>query len=85
MGLPTLFQQCQPGCGAPHFSQGFKMQIPNHLVRDMKRERNFEKNVRNKEREALCKAVANSLVQQALARKQMDELKAALPGVRVIY
>ena len=28
------------------------MQIPNHLVRDMKRERNFEKNVRNKEREA---------------------------------
>ena len=58
------------------------MQIPNHLVRDMKRERNFEKNVRNKEREALCKAVANSLVQQALARKQMDELTAALKGLK---
>ena len=58
------------------------MQIPNHLVRDMKRERNFEKNVRNKEREALYKAVANSLVQQALARKQMDKLKAALKGLK---
>ena len=58
------------------------MQIPAHLVRDMKRERNFEKNVLNKEGEALCKAVANSLVQQALARKQMDELKAALKGLK---
>ena len=58
------------------------MQIPNHLVRDMKRERNFEKNVRNKEREALCKAVANSAVQKALAAKQLDQLKAALKGMK---
>ena len=58
------------------------MQIPNHLVRDMKRERNFEKNVRNKEREALCKAVANSAVQQALAAKQLNQLAAALKGMK---
>ena len=58
------------------------MQIPNHLVRDMKRERNFEKNVRNKEREALCKAVANSLVQQALAAKQLNQLAAALKRMK---
>ena len=58
------------------------MQIPDHLVRDMKRERNFEKNLRNKEREALCKAVANSAVQKALAAKQLDQLKAALKGMK---
>ena len=58
------------------------MSIPADILRDMERERNFEKNLRNKEREALCKAVANSLVQQALARKQMDELKAALKGMK---
>ena len=52
------------------------------MLRDMERERNFEKNLRNKEREALCKAVANSAVQQALAAKQLQKLAAALKGMK---
>ena len=58
------------------------MPIPENILRDMERERNFEKNLRNKEREALCKAVANSAVQQALAAKQLQKLAAALKGMK---
>ena len=58
------------------------MSIPANILRDMERERNFEKNLRNKERDALCRAVANSEVQKALASKQLDQLKAALKGVK---
>ena len=68
------------------------MSIPANILRDMERERAFEKSPRllrafeknqhNKEREALCKAVANSAVQQALAAKQLDQLKIALKGVK---
>jgi len=47
-----------------------------------KRKMSFEKSARLKEREALIRAVAISKVQQALARKQMDELKAALKGLK---
>ena len=82
MGSPTLFQQCQPGCGAPHFLPRKQMSIPADILRDMERERNFEKNLRNKEREALCKAVANSAVQKALGAKQLDQLKIALKGMK---
>tara|TARA_B100000809_G_C14839519_1_gene424159 strand:- start:486 stop:632 length:147 start_codon:yes stop_codon:yes gene_type:complete len=48
----------------------------------MARERAFEKNQRNRERDALCKAVANSAVQQALAAKQLDQLAAALKRMK---
>jgi hypothetical protein len=58
------------------------MSIPADMLRDIERERNFEKNERNKEREALCRAVANSAVQKALAAKQLDQLAAALKGMK---
>jgi hypothetical protein len=58
------------------------MSIPADMLRDMERERNFEKNLRNKEREALCRAIANSAVQKALAAKQLDQLAAALKGMK---
>ena len=58
------------------------MSIPTDMLNDMKRERAFEKNERNKEREALCRAVANSAVQKALAAKQLDQLAAALKGMK---
>ena len=58
------------------------MSIPADILRDMKRERAFEKNQRNRERDALCKAVANSAVQQALATKQLDQLAAALKRMK---
>ena len=82
MGLPTLFNSANQVAVPLVFSQGFKMSIPADILRDMERERNFEKNLRNKEREALCKAVANSAVQQALAAKQLNQLAAALKRMK---
>ena len=60
------------------FSQGHNMNIPQHLFyhvepryhNDMEGEKEFEKRARAQEREALCRAVEMSVIQQELAKCQ---------------
>ena len=47
---------------------------------NIEREKEFERQARAVEREALCRAVERSVVQQRLAKRQLKQLVTALTG-----
>ena len=62
------------------FSQEYNMIIPEHFMYNIEREKEFERQARAVEREALCRAVERSVVQQKLAKRQLNQLATALKG-----
>ena len=59
------------------FSQEYNMIIPEHFMYNIEREKEFERQARAVEREALCRAVERSVVQQKLARRQLKSTRLA--------